>query len=170
MKKLKQCLIVLLFVTTSSFASAEVGDKAISFALPNLLSESEEIQMKDYDDGLVLLNVWASWCKGCKKEMPFFHKLGKKYKQNKFTVVAINIDNKSKKAKGFLDKLNNKLDEQAEITFVYDKKKSMPKAYEAKAVPFSLLIKNGEIIKTYLGSFDENNEQDLIHDIEAALK
>ena len=167
---MKKCISSVLLLAVTSFAAPQVGDKAVAFDLPELLKQEKNIQMKDYDNKLVLFNVWASWCKGCKKEMPFFHKLGKKYAQNDFEVVAVNIDKKSKKAKGFLNKLNEKLDEKAQITFVYDKKKSMPQAYEAKAVPFSLLIKNGTIIKTYLGSFDEDNEHELIADIEAALK
>ena len=167
---MKRYISSFLLLAVTSFAAPQVGDKAIAFDLPELLKQEKNIQMKDYDNKLVLFNVWASWCKGCKKEMPFFHKLGKKFAKDGFEVVAVNIDKKDKKAKGFLDKLDNKLDEKAKITFVYDKKKSLAKAYEAKAVPFSLLIKNGIIIKSYLGSFDKNNAHELVSDIKAALK
>jgi len=165
-------LTKLLFSTlfcVAVFAAPQVGDKAVDFSLPSLTSD-KQVKMADYSKGVVLFNVWASWCKGCKKEMPFFHKLGKKYKSQGFTVIAVNIDKKSSKANKFLSKLNNTLEEKAEITFVYDKEKTLPAACEAKAVPFSQLIKDGKIIKAYLGSFDENNEDELIKDIEAALK
>lgn len=162
-------LIILVLLSVAVFAVPQVGDKAIDFTLPSLTSD-KQVKMADYSKGLVLMNVWASWCKGCKREMPFFHKIGKKYKSQGFTVIAINIDKKASKANKFLSKLNNKLDEKAVITFVYDKEKSLPEVCEAKAVPFSQLIKDGEIIKVYLGSFDENNEHELIEDIEDALK
>jgi len=167
--KFNKLVIASLLCVSSIFAAPEVGDKAVDFTLPSLTSD-KTIKMADYSKGVVLFNVWASWCKGCKKEMPFFHKLGKKYKSQGFTVIAVNIDKKASKANKFLNKLNDKLDEKAAITFAYDKAKSLPEVCEAKAVPFSQLIKDGKIIKVYLGSFDENNEDELIHDIEAALK
>ena len=166
---LKKLVVSTLLCTVTVFAAPKVGDKAVDFTLPSLTSD-KTIKMADYSKGVVLFNVWASWCKGCKREMPFFHDLGKKYKADGFTVIAVNIDKKASKANKFLSKLNDKLDEKAAITFVYDKEKSMPEVCEAKAVPFSQLIKDGKIIKVYLGSFDEHNEAELIKDIEAALK
>ena len=170
MVNLKNILIVSSLLCVTAFAAPTIGDKAVAFNFPELLKAEKKIQMKDYDKEVVLLNVWASWCKGCKKEMPFFHKLGKKYQPKDFTVLAVNIDKKAKNAKSFIKKLNEKLETKAHITFAYDKKKTLPKVYDAKAVPFSLLIKNGKIIKSYLGSFDESNEHELIADIETALK
>ena len=168
--KFKSILLSLPLLLNVAFASPATGDKAWDFILPGLTSSDKTVQMKDYESGVVLLNVWASWCKGCKREMPFFHGLGQKYQDKDFTVLAVNIDQKAKKANKFLKKLSSKLDEKAEITFAYDKKKTIAKAYEAKAIPFSLLIKNGIILKTYLGSFDESNEDEIIADIEDALK
>jgi len=170
MINLKNIFIVSSLLCVTVFAAPGVGDKAVAFKFPSLTKAKTSIEMKNYNDELVLLNVWASWCKGCKKEMPFFHKLGKKYQSDKFRILAVNIDNKGRKAQGFVKKLNGKLGEKAHITFAYDKKKTLPAIYEAKAVPFSLLVKNGKIIKSYLGSFDENNEHELIADIETALK
>ena len=166
---LSKLVLLTLVVVSTVFAEPQVGDKAVDFTLPSLTSE-KTVKMADYSKGVVLFNVWASWCKGCKKEMPFFHKLGKKYKSQGFTVIAVNIDKKASKANKFLSKLNDNLDEKAVITFAYDKEKSLPEICEAKAVPFSQLIKDGKIIKVYLGSFDEDNEHELIADIEAALK
>jgi len=166
---MKKIVVSILF-SVAVFAAPQVGDKAVEFSLPSLTLKDKTVKMQDYNNKLILFNVWASWCKGCKKEMPFFHKLGKKYAQDNFEVVAINIDKKGKKAQSYVKKLNEKLGEIAKITFAYDKKKSMPEAYEAKVVPFSLLINNGKIIKSYYGSFKEDNEHEVIADIEAALK
>lgn len=166
---LKKIVSTSVFLCVASFAAPQVGDKAVAFNFPELINAKKNIQMKDYDKEVVLLNVWASWCKGCKKEMPLFHELGKKFKGKNFTVVAVNIDKKPGNANEFLTSLNDKVGERAKITFAYDKKKMLPKAYEAKAVPFSLLVKNGKVVKTYLGSFNESNEKELIADIKAAL-
>jgi thiol-disulfide isomerase/thioredoxin len=167
---LRAIVVSTVLSCAALFATPVIGDKACEFELPSLTSPKAKVQMKDYDKDVVLLNVWASWCKGCKREMPFFHEVGKQFKSKAFEVVAINIDTNANKANSFLYKLKDKLDEEPAITFVYDEEKTMAKAYDAKAVPFSLLIKKGKIIKTYLGSFDDESEAALLKDIKAALK
>ena len=163
---MKKLLLSALLITTSLLAEPQIGDKALNFSLPSLQSD-KTIEMKT--KGLVLVNVWASWCKGCKKEMPFFNALVKKYKNKHFEIIAINIDKKKKSATKFLSKLDDKLEEKSVITFAHDKQKSIAKSYQAKGVPFSLLIKDGVVIHTYTGSFNEDNEGVLIKHIEAAL-
>ncbi|MDF1880781.1 TlpA family protein disulfide reductase [Sulfurimonas sp. MAG313] len=170
MFNVKIIVITSLLVCVSAFGSPKIGDKAVSFDFPELISAKSHIKMRDYNDKVVLLNIWASWCKGCKKEMPFFHKIGKKYKKNGLIVIAVNIDNKAKKANAFLKKLNEKIGEKAQITFAYDNKKVLPKAYGASVVPFSLLIKNGKIVETYYGSFNKENSHSLLQNIKAAIK
>jgi thiol-disulfide isomerase/thioredoxin len=49
----------------------------------------------------VVLNVWASWCSPCLKEMPTLDALGK---AGTFEVVAVSTDRDSKTAKTFLAK------------------------------------------------------------------
>lgn len=49
----------------------------------------------------VVLNVWATWCPPCLKEMPTLDALGK---QGKFEVVAIATDQDTKVVKTFLKK------------------------------------------------------------------
>jgi len=159
----KKTLIALLLVSTSLFAEVKIGDKAYDFSLP-CLTNDEIIKMDK--NNLTLVNVWASWCKGCKKEMPFLHSLSKKYKDKNFEVITINIDKKKKSATKFMSKLDGKLGEKSAMTCAYDKEKSVAKTYAAKGVPFSLLIKNGIVVRTYTGSFDESNEAVLVKDIE----
>jgi len=142
---------------------------AVDFTLPSLQSE-KSVSMHDYSDSVVLLNLWASWCKACKKEMPIVNEIAMTYKGKGLSVIAVNIDNKPTKAKKFLDKLDSKLGNNIDIIFAFDGKKSLPKAYDAKAIPLTLLIKDAKVIKRYLGSFHEGNKKELISDIEAALK
>jgi thiol-disulfide isomerase/thioredoxin len=43
----------------------------------------------------VLLNLWATWCVPCKKEMPALDELQKKLGGPDFEVVAVNIDTRN---------------------------------------------------------------------------
>jgi len=166
---LMSSLLLMLLTSASVFADVKIGQKAIDFSLPSLSSPDQTVKMKSYKQKTVLLNFWASWCKGCKKEMPFLNKLASD-NEGKLTVIAVNIDNKKKKANDYIDKFIAKMGGTSKIKFVYNKDKSLPKAYELDAVPCSLLIKNGKIIKYYLGSFDEDNEKVLLNDVKKALK
>ena len=51
----------------------------------------------------MLLNLWATWCVPCKKEMPALDELQKKLGGPDFEVVAVNIDTRNpEKAKAWL--------------------------------------------------------------------
>jgi thiol-disulfide isomerase/thioredoxin len=54
----------------------------------------------------VLLNLWATWCVPCRKEMPALDALEKKLGSSGFEVVAVNIDTRDPdKPKAFLKEL-----------------------------------------------------------------
>jgi thiol-disulfide isomerase/thioredoxin len=51
-----------------------------------------ERKLGDWANKTVLLNLWATWCVPCKKEMPALDELQKKLGGADFEVVAVNID------------------------------------------------------------------------------
>ena len=48
--------------------------------------------------GPLLINVWGSWCEGCKQEMPYFVELyqGPLFKSGQIQLLGINVEEKSK--------------------------------------------------------------------------
>src|SRR5437763_10149219 len=57
----------------------------------------------DWRGRIVLLNLWATWCVPCRKEMPALDNLEGKLGSDKFAVVAVNIDTRDgEKPKAFL--------------------------------------------------------------------
>jgi thiol-disulfide isomerase/thioredoxin len=48
--------------------------------------------LADWQGRTVLLNLWATWCVPCRKEMPSLDALQTKLGSDKFEVVSINID------------------------------------------------------------------------------
>lgn len=57
----------------------------------------------DWHGRTVLLNLWATWCVPCRKEMPALDALEGRLGTSKFEVVAINIDTRnSEKPKSWL--------------------------------------------------------------------
>ncbi len=45
---------------------------------------------------IVLLNVWATWCPPCRKEMPTLDRLQAKMESDRFDVIALSIDRAGK--------------------------------------------------------------------------
>lgn len=64
----------------------------------------KERAFADWRGKVVLLNLWATWCLPCRKEMPSLDRLQKELGSDKFEVVAISVDRKGLDAsKKFLD-------------------------------------------------------------------
>jgi thiol-disulfide isomerase/thioredoxin len=60
-------------------------------------------KLSDWKGRTVLLNLWATWCVPCRKEMPALDSLQGKLGGDKFAVVAVNIDTRNpEKPKAFL--------------------------------------------------------------------
>jgi thiol-disulfide isomerase/thioredoxin len=78
--------------------------------LPDLAFEGADGKSKklsDWRGKTVLVNLWATWCVPCRKEMPALERLQTKLEGPNFEVVAINIDTRdSEKPKNFLKEAN----------------------------------------------------------------
>lgn len=69
-------------------------------------AEGRERTLADWRGKVVLLNLWATWCLPCRKEMPSLDRLQKEIGSDKFEVVALSVDRKGLEAsKKFLDEI-----------------------------------------------------------------
>jgi thiol-disulfide isomerase/thioredoxin len=78
--------------------------------LPDLAFEDADGKSKklsDWRGRTVLVNLWATWCVPCRKEMPALEGLQTKLGGPDFEVVAVNIDTRDpEKPKSFLKEAN----------------------------------------------------------------
>jgi thiol-disulfide isomerase/thioredoxin len=78
--------------------------------LPDLAfwdAEGKPRKLSDWRGKTVLVNLWATWCVPCRKEMPALDSLQTKLGGKDFEVVAINIDTRDpEKPKNFLKEAN----------------------------------------------------------------
>ena len=51
---------------------------------------------RDFHGRIVLLNIWATWCAPCRKEMPTLDRLEQKLGGPNFEVVALSIDHQGR--------------------------------------------------------------------------
>jgi thiol-disulfide isomerase/thioredoxin len=78
--------------------------------LPDLAFEDAEgkpRKLSDWRGKTVLVNLWATWCVPCRKEMPALDSLQAKLGGKDFEVVAVNIDTRDpEKPRNFLKEAN----------------------------------------------------------------
>jgi thiol-disulfide isomerase/thioredoxin len=88
-------------------AAVTIAEKP--FRVPELAfadAAGQRHSLADWRGRTVLLNLWATWCVPCRKEMPALDALAQKLKGPDFDVIAINIDTREpEKAKAWLHEL-----------------------------------------------------------------
>ena len=93
-------LFAILFAidaTTSQSAKAPLGFIVHSApkAIANIQFQDgngQKIQLADYRGKTILLNIWATWCGPCRKEMPTLDRLQETLGGKRFEVVALSVD------------------------------------------------------------------------------
>ncbi|WP_457743440.1 TlpA family protein disulfide reductase [Sulfurimonas sp.] len=148
---MKKALLSLL-ISISAVTASTTQIHSVPFDLPDLYQSSRTISNADFKGKIVLLNLWASWCGGCQKEMPMLRELQKEFSKKNFVVVLVNIDNDMRNAKEFLSDVDN----SRVLTCVYDHDKKLAKAYKVIGMPSSYLIdENGKVIEVLVGTLDK---------------
>lgn len=80
--------------TDKKAAPAAPANPAPEFETVNL--DGEEVSLAELEGKVVLLNVWATWCDPCVREMPLLQQLHEELGPKGFTVVGLNADVRSK--------------------------------------------------------------------------
>ena len=108
-----------------------------------IINSSELFKLDKY----YLLNIWSSWCVPCRQEHPLLMNLD----QNKnIELIGVNYKDTKINAKNFLTELGNPYRK-----IIFDKKGINAIEWGAYGVPESFLIKDGIIIKRYIGPLNK---------------
>ena len=116
----------------------------------------EEINIKNLDSKLIILNFWATWCEPCKEEMPSLNRLQANQKLKNLKIYPINIGKENlKKVKSFFTELNiNNLEPY------FDNPSTLAKTFSLRGLPTTILLNSkGEEFARIIGSinFDDEN-------------
>ena len=143
----------------NSFLKEELEDFELSKEKQNISDlkfkddEGKEISFSDFQDKVLLVNFWATWCAPCIREMPSLDRLKKKINKN-FDVIAISVDRDGvKKVKDFFNE--NKITNLEEY---FDTKNSLAKEMNLIGLPTSFFInKKGDLIGYFQGDLEWDN-------------
>ena len=125
----------------------EVGKIAPEFTLTSL--DGKQYRLGDLRGKVVFVNLWATWCPPCRKEMPSMVQLYDRFRDQGMEILAISEDHDMAALKEFVTKYG--------VTFpvLLDPGKKVYNLYRATGVPETHLInRRGMIEASVIGPFD----------------
>lgn len=135
-----------------SLAQIGVGDPAPAYAAATLSGDT--VSLESLRGDVVLLNIWATWCIPCRREMPALERLHAERAGEGLRVVGVSIDGASADVGGFAQDLG------VGFTILHDPQSRVTHAFRTIGVPESFLIsREGVILKRWVGPFDPASPQ-----------
>ncbi len=141
----------LTFATDSPADLTSVGSRKLLPEVALTDSNGAPVNLSAYKGRVVLLDFWATWCHGCKEEIPWFMEFQDKYNKSGLTVVGASLDDDGwKSVKPYLQehKINYRI--------VIGTSESAKQFGADKGMPVSVLIdRNGKIADIHPGMVDK---------------
>lgn len=133
----------------ATFRPLSEGDAAPAFSAPTLAGDS--VSVASLRGHVVVLNVWATWCVPCRREMPLLDSLSREFANQGVRVVGVSID-----ADGASESIATFVEQyQIGFTIVHDAPGTIQSVYKMRGVPETFLLdRSGVIRKHWVGGVD----------------
>lgn len=116
------------------FKPADAPQPAPAFSFVG--KDGERIDLADFKGKVVLLNLWATWCAPCVKEMPSLDALQARLGGDGFEVVALSLDRGGRTVvEPFLAKLGVR-----NLAMYLDPQSTAMSAFKPRGLPTTMLI------------------------------
>lgn len=145
--------IAALAICVAAPASADLlkstaRKPATDFSLPG--RDGKAVKLSSLKGKVVLLDFWATWCTGCKVEIPWFIEFDKAYRAQGLSALGVAMDDEGwKKVDPYL--------KQHPISYpVVAGSLDSVAAYEIGALPITVLIdRSGRVAARHVGVVDK---------------
>ena len=119
--------------------------------------DGQTMQLSDYRGKVILLNVWATWCAPCLKEMPSLSRLQGLRGSEAFQIVTISLDRTAEDAANWLvDK------DITNLTPWHDKSYGLNVAVQARGLPITIIYdRQGQEIIRLAGDAEWDSKEAL---------
>ncbi len=155
MKKIILLIIGILIFTLSCNSKKEENSKTATAIKSVQESTDSGFQVFDFNklksillknpDKIVLLNFWATWCGGCREEIPDLIQFYDEYK-GKVVLIGLSLDESTDDIKNFI--------KLAKINFpVYIADRKLVQHFMVQTIPVTFIFKNGKFINMHIGPY-----------------
>ncbi len=126
---------------------SERDTRAPEFSLAT--PEGKIISLTQLRGKVVFLNFWATWCPPCRLEMPSMERLYKEFRDQGFTVLAIDIRESPKEVARFMKEY------RLSFPALLDVDGEVSSRYRVQGIPTTFLVdRSGRIIGSAMGARD----------------
>lgn len=132
-----------------------------------------ENEFKVRSDTLKAINFWATWCKPCLEEMPYFVKAQEEYKNQKVNFIYVSLDFSKEKNK--VEQVANRIGLKGKIFLLKDNPNvyinKIDPAWEGQ-IPISLIVQPDGSYVTHKAQFDNFEELNnfIIKNVHSTIK
>jgi len=128
--------LILGLIVGSLYATVSLGELIESPAPDFTLKSSggENLKLSEFRGDVVMINFWASWCGPCRQELPLLDELYNNYKPLGFTILGVNVEEDSGKAKALLK------DIPVSFPVLFDTQNTVSRLYDVIAMPSTVLV------------------------------
>lgn len=139
------------YVMRDQLFPVEVGSAAPDFRARAVDGSGAVRTLADYRGKVVVLNIWATWCRPCIVEMPSFERLRREVPDTGLAIVAVSIDDVAgaDSVRNFASALGVSFD------ILLDSTHAIERAYQVTGYPETFVIaRDGTIRKKWIGPDD----------------
>lgn len=131
--------------------SPQEGSLAPDFLLQTM--DGGELRLSDLRGKAVIVNLWATWCKPCRKEMPQFVAAYDRYRQDGLEIVGVNVQESRSIIQPFVD------DFGIDFMVAMDRSGRVSDAYRILGLPTTYFIDRQGIVRdVFRGPFEERQQ------------
>jgi peroxiredoxin len=148
-------LVGLIWVNRDKFTPLDVGSRAPDYSAVSLSGDT--VALDSFRGDVVLLNIWATWCKPCVYEMPALQRLHENLGSRGLRIVAVSVD----AAPGVFGRFGQQGGNVAEFTqrfgltfpVLHDPSGGIQDRYQVSGLPTTYLIdRDGRIRRKVIGA------------------
>ncbi|NOR20140.1 MAG: redoxin domain-containing protein [Xanthomonadales bacterium] len=155
---------LFLALTCFSFQllAVQPGEPAPTLVLTQM-GDGREISLSNLKGKIVYVDFWASWCGPCRQSLPLYQALYKRLSNERFEILAVNLDEDRKDAEKFLKR------HPVSYPVLLDPSGNSAKTWSVLVMPSSYLVdSNGKLAYIYRG-FETSHIGDIEDDIKKLL-
>jgi len=134
-------ILIQLSACSDNTAALVKGKPTPEFSLQNL-SDETVLFPEQFNNQVIIISFWADWCPSCYKEMRDFESLFQQFKNQRLSIIAINIEQDKETAQAFIKNLNLSYD------ILLDSNGDIAKKYGVSSLPAAFILSRDENLHT----------------------